>query len=130
MILEKDYDFGGLLVTIHDVDITPNFKQCFVYIGVLGGRDNADERVLKKLQANRPQIQRALNKRVTLRNSPQLTFRADHSVERGVQVLNLIESLPEPLPDEDDSKADVSSAPSSGLPARHPQSTRGDDSSA
>ncbi len=100
MILEKDYDFGGLLVTIHDVDITPNLKQCFIYLGVLG-RDDADERVLKKLNAARPQIQRALYKRVILRNSPQLFFRIDHSIERGVNVLNLIESLPEPLPDED-----------------------------
>lgn len=127
MILEKDYDFNGLLVTIHDVDLTPDLKQCFIYLGVLG-RDNADDHILKKLNAARPQIQRALYKRVILRNSPQLLFRTDHSIERGVRVLNLIESLPEPLPDEDDSKADVSSVPSSGLPARHPQSAHDDDS--
>jgi ribosome-binding factor A len=100
MILEKDYDFGGRLVTIHEVDVTPDFKQCFVYLGVLG-KESGDEAVIKKLQANRPQIQRSLYKRVTLRNSPQLFFRVDHSVERGVRVLNLIESLPEPLPDEE-----------------------------
>jgi ribosome-binding factor A len=100
MILEKDYDFGGRLVTIHDVDITPDLKQCFIYLGVLG-KEGGDEVVLKKLQAYRPQIQRALYKRVILRNSPQLLFRVDHSIERGVRVLNLIESLPEPLPDEE-----------------------------
>lgn len=100
MILEKDHDFGGLLVTIHDVDLTPDLKQCFIYLGVLG-RDNTGESVLKKLNAARPQIQRALYKRVILRNSPQLMFRIDHSIERGVHVLNLIQSLPEPLPDEE-----------------------------
>lgn len=97
-ILEKDYDFAGQLVTIHDVDLTPDFKQAFVYIGLIG-KPGGDEVVLKKLNANRPQIQRALHKRVILRNSPQLIFRVDHSIERGVRVLNLIESLPEPLPD-------------------------------
>jgi ribosome-binding factor A len=100
MILEKDYDFGGRLVTIHDVDITADLKQCFIFLGVLG-KEGGDEVVLKKLQAYRPQIQRALYKRVILRNSPQLLFRVDHSIERGVRVLNLIESLPEPLPDEE-----------------------------
>jgi ribosome-binding factor A len=100
MILEKDYDFGGRLVTIHDVDLTSDLKQCFVFLGVLG-KEGGEELVIKKLQAYRPQIQRALYKRVILRNSPQLLFRVDHSIERGVRVLNLIESLPEPLPDEE-----------------------------
>lgn len=100
MILEKDYEFGGRLVTIHDVDLTPDLKQCFVFVGVLG-KEGGDEMVLKKLNAYRPQIQRSLYKRVILRNSPQLLFRVDHSIERGVRVLNLIESLPEPLPEED-----------------------------
>lgn len=99
MILEKDYEFGGRLVTIHEVDLTPDLKQCFVFVGVLG-KEGGDEMVLKKLNAYRPQIQRSLYKRVILRNSPQLLFRVDHSIERGVRVLNLIESLPEPLPDE------------------------------
>lgn len=103
MILEKDYEFGGLLVTIHGIDLTPDLKQCFVFLGILGP-EGKDDQVLKKLQANRPQIQRALYKRVTLRNSPQLIFRIDHSVERGVRVLNLIESLPEPLPDEENNE--------------------------
>ena len=102
MILERDYEFGGRLVTIHDVDVTPDLKQCFVFVGILGKEGpGSDEAVLKKLESNRGQIQRALYKRVILRNSPQLFFRVDHSVERGVRVLNLIESLPEPLPDED-----------------------------
>ena len=99
MILEKDYDFGGRLVTIHDVDITADLKQCFIYLGVLG-KEGGEEMVIKKLQAYRPQIQRSLYKRVILRNSPQLLFRVDHSIERGVRVLNLIEALPEPLPDD------------------------------
>ncbi len=101
MILERDYEFGGRLVTIHDVDVTPDLKQCFVFVGILGKEGpGTDEMVLKKLESHRGQIQRSLYKRVILRNSPQLFFRVDHSVERGVRVLNLIESLPEPLPDE------------------------------
>ena len=102
MILERDYEFGGRLVTIHDVDVTPDLKQCFVFVGILGKEGpGTDEMVLKKLESSRGQIQRSLYKRVILRNSPQLFFRVDHSVERGVRVLNLIESLPEPLPDEE-----------------------------
>ncbi|MCE2694148.1 MAG: hypothetical protein LW645_07765 [Verrucomicrobiaceae bacterium] len=35
-----------------------------------------------------------------LRCSPQLFFRLDKSVERGVPLLNIIDNLPPPLPDE------------------------------
>ena len=49
-------------------------------------------------------IQRDLYKRVTLRNSPQLVFRMDNSIERGVRVLDIIENLPpmaDPAPEDD-----------------------------
>lgn len=93
MILEKDYSFGGRLVTIHDVTLTPDLKQCFVYVGVIGEDYEKDE-VLGKLKASRGAIQRSLYKRVILKHSPQLIFRIDESIERGVRVLNIIDSLP------------------------------------
>ena len=97
-ILEKDFRFNDCLVTIHDVDVTPDLKQCFVYIGVIG-KGMTSEEVLAKLTEKRGMIQRDLFKRVILKHSPVLAFRADTSIERGVRVLNLIESLPE-IPDE------------------------------
>jgi ribosome-binding factor A len=113
MILERDLDFGGAFVTIHDVDLTPDLKQCFVHVGVLGGKPGAAEASLRKLETSRGQIQRALYKRVILRYSPQLLFRLDNSVERGVRVLQLIESLPEPLPDEEDTLDEPGTGPHS-----------------
>lgn len=92
-ILEKDFRFEGILVTIHDVVPTPDFKQAFVYIGVLG-KEHQKEMVLKKLNTQRGNIQRDLYKRVILRNSPSLVFRVDETIERGVRVLDLINNLP------------------------------------
>jgi ribosome-binding factor A len=96
-IFEKSFSFSGSLVTIHDVEVTPDLKQCFVYVGVIG-KGMTSEEVIKKLTEKRGAIQRDLFKRVVLKNSPVLTFRADESIERGVRVLNIIESLPE-IPD-------------------------------
>ena len=92
-ILEKDFRFEGILVTIHDVVPTPDFKQAFVYIGVLG-KEHQKEMVLKKLNTQRGNIQRDLYKRVILRNSPSLVFRVDETIERGVRVLDIINNLP------------------------------------
>lgn len=98
MILEKDFSFEGSLLTVHDVKLPPDMKQCFVWVGVLG-REHEKEKVLEKLNARRGAIQRALYKRVILKNSPQLFFRMDDSIERGVRVLNIIDSLP-PIADD------------------------------
>ena len=97
-IIERDFSFGGALVTINDVDLTPDLKQCFIYVGILGkGDENA---VVERLTAARSHIQRKLYKRVVLKNSPTLFFRVDHSVERGVRIVNLIDQLPPPAEDD------------------------------
>lgn len=99
-IVDRNFTFAGSVVTIHEVDVTPDLKQCFIYVGVLG-KEHAAPNILRKLNENRGLIQRELFKRVILKNSPSLTFKYDASIERGVRVLALIENLPEPLPDEE-----------------------------
>ncbi len=97
-ILERNFSFNGALVTIHDVDMTPDFKQCFIYVGILG-KGESPEVIIQRLNEGRGTIQRQLFKRVVLKNSPTLVFKHTDSVERGVRVLNIIESLPEPAAD-------------------------------
>lgn len=98
MILEKDYRSENCLVTIHEVKAMPDMRQCFVYVGVIG-KPYQQEAVIERLLKARGSIQRDLYKRVKLRSSPQLFFRLDKSVERGVPLLNIIDNLPPPLPD-------------------------------
>lgn len=98
MILEKDYRSENCLVTIHDVDVTPDMKQCFVFVGVVG-KSYQQDAAIERLTRARGSIQRDLYKRVKLRSSPHLYFRLDKSIERGVPLLNIIDNLPPPLPD-------------------------------
>lgn len=97
-ILERNFSFSGCIVTIHDIDMTPDLKQCFVFVGILGNGESG-ENIINRLNSGRRIIQRDLYKRVVLKNSPTLVFKADSSVERGVRVLNLIENLPPPAAD-------------------------------
>ncbi len=97
-ILERNYSFDGCLVTVHDAKPTDDMRQCFVYVGVIG-KPHQQAAVIEKLTKERAFIQRDLYKRVKMRSSPQLFFRLDQSVERGVPLLNIIDNLPPPLPD-------------------------------
>jgi ribosome-binding factor A len=97
-ILERNYTFDGCFVTVHDARPTEDMRQCFVYVGILG-KPHQQRAIIEKLTKERAFIQRDLYKRVKMRSSPQLFFRLDQSVERGVPLLNIIENLPPPLPD-------------------------------
>lgn len=98
-ILERDYTFSGKLLTIQAVELDPDFKSGRVWISILGGKEYEYDDIIAKVQASRGSIQKALYKRVILRNSPQLFFKLDRSVERGVRILNAIDNLPPPAPD-------------------------------
>ena len=93
-VLERNYTFNGLLLTIHEVTVTPDLKSCRVWVGALGGKLHQQEAAIEKLRLNRGNIQKELFKRVKLKSSPQLFFRLDRSVERGVRIVQAIDNLP------------------------------------
>lgn len=110
-ILERNFSFGGCIATIHEVDVAADLKQCSIYVGVLGNTQTPDS-VVKKLNDSRGHIQRDLYKRVILKNSPTLTFRVTNSAERGVHLVNIIDSLPQipdEIPSDDDAAANKTS---------------------
>jgi ribosome-binding factor A len=91
-IIQRDFEFPGLLVTINGVDITPDLKHCHVFIGVLGGQPDQEE-VIEKLMAKRSFLQKRLMSRITLKQTPHLHFKLDHSVERGVRITTIMEGI-------------------------------------
>ncbi len=103
-VVQRDYEFPNKLVTVNGVEVTQDLKEAKVWVGVLGG-DAAP--VLKRLNAQHGTIQNRVMKRVVLRSTPVLQFRSDSSVERGVDVVRLLEEVdelpkapPEPPPEE------------------------------
>ncbi len=95
-ILARDHAFPGVLVTINSVDITPDLKQAHVYIGVIG-RPEESGRVVETLNRKRADFQHRLSRRVILKNTAQLHFKLDHSVERGVRITKMMEEIDQQL---------------------------------
>ena len=91
-IIAREFDFGGALVTVNAVDITPDLRQGFVHVGVIGGKSQGNA-VLQKLNDKSGLLWKRLTERVVLKYTPKLSFRLDTSVERGVRVLNAIEEV-------------------------------------
>lgn len=90
--ISKEFDFLNVLVSVHSVEVAPNLQSARVFVGVIGDQ-GAIKRVIDKLNHNRVAMQSYLGKRLTMRYTPRLEFRSDDSVERGVRLVSLLDSI-------------------------------------
>ena len=104
-IIQRDYAFENALVTVNAVTVAPNLRNANVFFGVVGD-SNAHHKVERVLNRDHGAIQKKLTSRVVLKYTPQLNFRYDDSVERGVRTLSVLEEIEPTLP-EDGEEGDI-----------------------
>ena len=92
----KDPRIG--MVTVTGVVVSPDLAEARVYVSVLGG-ERKRAATLAGLQSARGVLQGKINRELSLRRTPTLTFAYDESVERGVRMTKLIDELAAELPD-------------------------------
>lgn len=96
-LITREVSFEGALVTIHDVDVTPDLKSAHVFVSVLGS--TRPETVINKLEEQRPALQAELAKHVVLKYTPHLVFHLDNSIERGARVIEIMQEIETPAED-------------------------------
>ncbi len=92
VIMVRELRFTSPLVTVSDVDITPDLKQAHVFVSAIGN-DRQQREAIELLEQNRVMLQHELSKRVVIKYTPHLNFRLDGSIERGARVINIMEEL-------------------------------------
>jgi ribosome-binding factor A len=97
-LLTREVAFEAALVTVQQVDITPDLKHAHVFISVIGSEDQA-KAAMAKLHDSRKTLQHLLSKRVVLKYTPHLHFKLDDSIERGTRIISILEEIDIP-PDE------------------------------
>ncbi len=88
----KDPGLNDVMVTVVSVEVTPDLKYCKAYISVLGS-DEAAREALAGLKRAVGFIRKELARRVNLRNTPELKFILDQSIEYGVHMSRLIDDV-------------------------------------
>lgn len=88
----KDPRVGRGMVTITEVQVSPDLRRAVVYVSHLG---TESERVdaIAGLEHSAPFLHRELARRLSLRNVPELVFRFDPSIERGARLAELIQQV-------------------------------------
>ena len=80
------------MTSVVSVEVTPDLKYCKAYISVLGS-DEAAKAVVEGLRSAVGYIRKELARRVNLRNTPEIKFILDQSIEYGVNMSKLIDEV-------------------------------------
>lgn len=74
------------------VEVAPDLKSCKAWISVLGNEE-VRENTLQGLKSAEGFIKRQLAKTINLRNTPEITFVMDQSIEYGVNMSRKIDEV-------------------------------------
>ena len=88
------------MTSVVSVEVTPDLKFCKAYISVLGDEE-AGKSTIQGLKSAEGYVRRELARRVNLRNTPELKFILDQSIEYGVNMSRLIDEVTKDLHQEE-----------------------------
>lgn len=80
------------MTSVTAVEVAPDLKTCRAYISVLGGAE-AKKATMDGLNSAEGYIRHLLAKNLNLRNTPEIRFILDESIEYGVNMSKLIDDV-------------------------------------
>ena len=80
------------MTSVVAVEVAPDLKTCKAYISVLGDEE-AQKNTLAGLKSAEGYIRRELARGINLRNTPEIHFILDQSIEYGVRMSKMIDDV-------------------------------------
>ncbi len=80
------------MTSVTQVIVTPDLKECKAYISVLGD-EQAQTDTLEGLKSASGYIRRELARSINLRNTPEITFCMDQSIEYAINMSKKIDDV-------------------------------------
>ena len=80
------------MTSVVAVEVAPDLKTCKAYISVLGD-EKMQQDTIRGLQSAEGYIRRELARTVNMRNTPEITFIMDQSIEYGVNISRKIDEV-------------------------------------
>ena len=86
------------MTSVVSVEVSPDLKQCKAYISVLGDEES-QKSTLEGLRSAEGYIRRELAHTINLRNTPEIIFIIDQSIEYGVNMSRFIDEVNKDIKD-------------------------------
>ena len=80
------------MTSVVSVEVAPDLKTCKAYISVLGDEQSQKD-TITGLKSAEGYIRRELSRTVNLRNTPEIKFILDQSIEYGINMSKLIDEV-------------------------------------
>ncbi|MGN0437981.1 MAG: 30S ribosome-binding factor RbfA [Lachnospiraceae bacterium] len=80
------------MTSVTQVMVTPDLKECRAYISVLGNEQERED-TLAGLKSASGYIRRELARSINLRNTPEITFVMDNSIEYAINMSKKIDDV-------------------------------------
>lgn len=80
------------MTSVVSVEVAPDIKTCKAYISVLGD-EKSQQDTIAGLKSAEGYIRRELARTVNLRNTPEIKFILDQSIEYGINMSKLIDEV-------------------------------------
>lgn len=80
------------MTSVMSVEVTPDLKYAKIFVSVLGDEEEK-EKTMEGLRKSASYARHQLARRMNLRNTPELTFVLDTSIEYGVKMSKRIQEL-------------------------------------
>ena len=80
------------MTSVVSVEVAPDLKTCKAYISVLGD-EKSQQDTIAGLKSAEGYIRRELARTVNLRNTPEINFILDQSIEYGINMSKLIDEV-------------------------------------
>ena len=90
-----------MMTSVTSVEVAPDLKTCKAYISVMGS-DEEKKDTIAGLRSAEGYVRRQLAKRLNLRNTPEIQFVLDQSIEYGVHMSGLIDEVNKETPERDE----------------------------
>ncbi|XVJ51533.1 MAG: 30S ribosome-binding factor RbfA [Vampirovibrio sp.] len=89
----KDPRLEDLVISITEVDLTPDLSVAKVYFSIFLDDNDERQEVMTILISHQAKARKALGQRIRLRHTPELLFKFDDSLERGVRMSQLLDQI-------------------------------------
>lgn len=90
-----------IMTSVTDVEVATDLKTCKVYISVLGGEEKRAS-AMEGLARAEGFLRKRLAQTLNLRNTPELRFISDTSLEYGAMMSKMIDEVAAAMPQRDD----------------------------
>lgn len=94
-ILRRRFQSEATAVTVSDVKVSPDLRDGWVYIAVVGDEKMAETK-LRWVRSKAAEIREELSHRIVLKYLPKFQYLLDTSAIRGARILEVLEAIERP----------------------------------